>query len=124
MKNLIASLCVLAALVGCSTPGETDAKVLSGAVVVLDRHDAYADRLLVDPALTAAKQESGRLRAVLAHAKSLPEGSTIPVAGLRTTAESVLVRHDAWVTADTALDDFDKQVFLRSSTVFRGLLED
>lgn len=124
LKSLIASAFVLVALLAplaCATAGETSGKALQGGVFILDRHDAYAVELLDGAEEAYALGQSARLRSVLAVAATK---ETVPVAGMRGDAEAVMVRHDAWVSADGKLNAFDKQVYLHSTKLFRGLLED
>lgn len=121
MKRFALVVAAMVVLAGCRSAGETDGGVLAGATVVLDRHDAYAVKVLDGAAEMQALAQSQRVRAVLAVAATR---ETVPVAGIRKDATEVCDRHDAFVNDDAELPEFDKSVFLQSSALFRGLLEE
>ncbi len=121
MKRFVLVALLLAGLAGCRSAGETSGSVLAGGTVILDRHDAYVVKHLDGVEEMQALGQSRRVRAVLATAATR---ETVPVAGIRTDATEVCDRHDAFVNADPDLPEFDKSVFLQSTMLFRGLLEE
>jgi len=121
MKKLV--MVCLVALAACVAAGTTDTNTLSGAEVVLTRHDVYATALLEEPAKTEALTESGRVRKAIADAKAAGV-ERMEVASIRGDARLVIGRHDQWVKDDPKLDDLQKRTYLRSSALLKQLLED
>ncbi len=113
----------MVALASCAAAGTTDTNTLSGSEVVLTRHDVYAEKLMVEPEKGDALAASARIRKALVDAKAAGV-ERIEVASLRGDGRLVIGRHDQWVKDDAALDDLQKRTYLRSSALFKQLLED
>jgi hypothetical protein len=83
---------------------------------IVEVHDSYLINVETDAAITYRAESEALLDLV----ESFVE---IPAASFSFTADSVMARHDLWVTADLELTALERRVYLRNTEVIRKYVE-